>query len=217
MNSTSRITAIVATVLFISASSWAGELSPFTASYEIHHGKSKIGDSQKALTYPGDGSYLFTSSDEISVAIYHQKIDEKSAGKITSSGYQPSQYHVVTNKKPTFSQQDFTTGLQDNLSQTLMLSYSLFNGEKAETVQLVTAQGQQTYEFTVVESGGTLDTALGKQDVVQVRFNDDKGNQVDVWLASQYEYLPVQYQISKGGKTTGMIYIEAADMKQPGS
>jgi len=217
MNCASRITAVVATVLFFSTSTWAGELSPFTASYEIHHGKSKIGDSQKALTYPGDGTYLFTSADQISVAIYHQKIDEKSTGKITSSGYQPGQYNVVTNEKPTFSQQDFTTGLQDNLSQTLMLSYSLFNQEKPGAVQLVTAQGKQTYEFTVVEPSGTLDTALGKQDVVQVRFNDDKGNQVDVWLSKQYEYLPVQYQISKGGKTTGMIYIATVDMTQPGS
>lgn len=205
-----RCVLLAVAVLVLSANVFAGQLSAFTASYDIFDGSTKVGVSNKSFSYPDDGAYLYTSVEQIKVSLYHQNLSEKSEGELTRDGYQPKQYSVLTNSKPSFQKQDFAVGLQDNLSQSLMLSYFLLNNETPQTIELITAQGPQTYAFEVIQTNSQLDTALGKLDVTQVRFQDDKGNQVDEWLAKQYEYLPVQYQISKNGKTSGMIYLTSA-------
>jgi hypothetical protein len=47
-----------------------------------------------------------------------------------------------------------------------------------------------------------------------VRFEDNKGNQVDEWLAEKYQYLPVIVQISKGGKTSSTIRVTAVTLAE---
>ena len=191
----------------VSTVALAEQLSPYTVTFDILRGKSNVGTTTKTLSYPSTGKYLFTSDTQVSVSLYHTEYTESSSGTVIDQRFQPSSYSLMTKKKMTFEKHDFTNGLQDNLSQLLMLRYYLMNKETPKPTTLVTADGQLTYTFTILDSKAESDTALGKLVTTHVRFEDNKGNQVDEWLAEKYQYLPVIVQISKGGKTSSVINV----------
>lgn len=205
---------LILVTLSVSTVAMAEELSPYTATFDILRGNSSVGSTTKILSYPSAGKYLFTSDTKIKIGLYRQEYTESSSGKATGQSVQPTSYSLMTKKKMTFEKHDFTDGLQDNLSQLLMLRHYLLKPEAPKPTTLVTADGQLTYTFSVVDTKAELDTALGKLTTTQIRFEDDKGNQIDEWLAEKYQYLPVVVQISKDGKTSSTIRISTVTLME---
>lgn len=208
LNSSAIKVFLTLVTLSVSTATMAEEISPYTATFDILRGNTSVGTANKVLSYPSEGQYLFTSDTKIKVALYRTEYTESSSGKVTDQGVQPSSYSMLTKGKTTFEKHDFADGIQDNLSQLLMLRHYLLQQETPKPTTLVSSEGQMTYTFSIVDPKAESDTALGKLVTTHVRFEDNKGNQVDEWLAEKYEYLPVIVQISKGGKTSSTIVIK---------
>jgi hypothetical protein len=200
------VAVLVSLVYLMTGTAWAQQrLSPFSATYAIYHGGSKIGESNKSFSYPSGNRYLFISEATINLLLYHEHYIERSEGDVNNDGYQPTLYSVEKNGVQVFQTQAFTQGMQDNISQSLMLSFALLNKQTPKSLEIATANGTISYAFNVIHADTNISTPLGNLQATQIRFQDEKGDQIDEWLAKKYQYLPVMIQVSKNGKLTGMI------------
>lgn len=208
LNRTSLILlAASAPMLATAAPASSPKIAPFSAQYALYHHGSKVGTSITTLSYPTPHRYHCVSKTDLRVLFFHKHYQEDSVGNVTKQGYQATQYAMSSNGKSIDQTRSIPDGVQDPLSEVLTLRHYLLAGEAPKAVSTMTAKGKQTYTFKIVNPHQTITTALGKLVVAQVRFFDDKGNQVNEWLAKKYNYLPAAIKISKNKDTSGMIYL----------
>ena len=205
INILSILLLVVSTPVLAAASASSGKIAPFTAEYTLYHHGSKVGSSVKTLSYPTSQHYRYVSKTVISVLFYHKQYQEFSAGKVTKQGYQPAQYALTSNGKSVYQTHSIPNGVQDPLSEVLTLRHYLLTGQTPKAVVTTTANGKQTYAFKLINSHQIIPTTLGKLETVHVRFFDEKGNQVNEWLAKKYGYLPAVIKISKGNDVSGRV------------
>ena len=196
-------------------------ISPYEAKYSISFLGIPAGESVHALHERADGHYYFETRTTPNMQMlpyhYHESTDFSCEdGTVVPQNYY---YNVKEGKRRkqgrvTFDwsnktitnrglkdpwQTELSTGIQDKLTQTLCLRYALKSGEKNLSYQVAEEDKIKQYDFKIMGEE-FLKTKLGSLHTVKIEHISRKGVRTTLWLAKQYDFLPVKMIQSRKGK-----------------
>ncbi len=158
-------------------------------------------------------------------ALFISNLTQKSVGNFTSKGLQPLQYDYQFGDKAdktyraTFDWQreklsmttikgtqivNLTNGAQDLLS----FMYQLMYVPPLNNLQFNITNGKKFAMYSYLFEGEeSVDTKMGALNTVHIaRENDDHDEKTDLWLATDYQYLPVKIRkTEKNGKVYELL------------
>jgi hypothetical protein len=195
--------------------------------YEVK--RTGIGSGRARYRYQNDnGNYLIQSEMEASglaTLAFSGKRIEKSMGTITPQGLKPSQYrYEISNKQERFLQADFdwnagriflknskeenSFALENGTLDVLSFLYQfMFVGPLDEMHYTITnARTVRQYEYHFIAEE-KLSSKLGELNTIHIaKSSGDPDEKTEVWLASDYRYIPVKIiKIAKDG--TGFEFL----------
>jgi len=168
----------------------------------------------------GKGKQVFERRDDSHYVLNGKlskffSIDQYSEGFITPNGLQPvtfRQHFGFTSQSATFDWNknrvvmdtgkrtdtvDLPPGTQDMLS--FMYQFMFVPPLDEMRLNMVTGKKLATYVYTF-EGEETLDTPMGKLQTLHIgRNNRDGDEKVELWLATEYRYLPVRIRRTEKG------------------
>ncbi len=204
-----RRISISASLLLLTASASAFASFPiksYKATFALNHHGKHVGESVKVFKTDGK-HYTFSGDTKVHVLFIHKEMREASSGAVSSHGIQPKHYQTSQGLSMAISEFPVAKGLQDNLTQQLMMRFNLIKTGVPGSMTAVTAKGKQKFNFSLVKDNVSVNSPLGKLATTEVTYTDKKGNTVAEWLAKKYNYLPAVILISKGGDISDSIYL----------
>lgn len=192
------------------------KIAPFTAEYSLSQGYLTLAKVEVALTIDDQGLYRFsahTTPVGLTAVVHSDEIKEISHGIISGGKVTPYIYryrHQNANTPRTVDidfdwlemraknsldgtswSMKISPGTQDKFSQQLALMLSMAAGERE--VDLPVADGGRAKEYSFrFESEETVELPLGELHTLRIsRTKSWRTAQATLWLAPQFNYLPV--------------------------
>jgi hypothetical protein len=191
--------------------------------YKVTMGSMKIGEGYDVFEHNGKTYRVVSESKTAGLAalIYRLDIRRESTGSVTARGLRPDSYEETRNGKPKRSvrfdwekkQADLEDGerkqtvpLPENTWDNTSFGYNFaFGRPDSPDMQLYLTDGRrvQSYRYAIVGKV-KLETDLGPMETVHVQkvLEGDDKRAFDVWLATQYHYLPVRIRYTEKDGTT---------------
>lgn len=191
-----------------------GVIAPFSAKYAIYYGIRKVGMTSEHFSYDKAGKYLFLV-DTYLTELAFQHFIEGSEGSSSRCGFQPTNYALFSSETPTESIPSITRGIQDNLSQELMLRYYLLTHQSLQALHIATPCGFTVYDYQIINPHENISTLLGSfYPTIHIRFMGQHQHQIDEWLAQKYDYLPMRIQTSQKGVVLSTVYVTEITLRE---
>jgi hypothetical protein len=175
-------------------------------------GTSPVGTARVIFNIDDNGTYLITSLTEAKglVSLFLGKLTQKSVGVVNETGLQPDffsyQYGNDASKEQTarFSwkqgvlhlrsekvskTEPLNSGTQDLLS----FMYQFMFSPPLDNTQVIVTNGKnlRTYAYQFVGET-TITTGMGNINTIHLIKTDDNQEKTELWLATDYQYLPVK-------------------------
>jgi len=184
--------------------------APRHVEIEFHGINGSKGTGKQVFERRDDKHYALTGEMSMPVFLFVSgKIAQQSEGLITAQGLQPLTFRQqITGSKPQQASFDWDKrsvvmdtgksvnivelppGTQDMLS--FMYQFMFVPPLEEMRLNMVTGKKLRTYVYTF-EGEETLDTPMGKLHTLHIgRNNRDGDEKTELWLATEYRYLPVR-------------------------
>jgi hypothetical protein len=168
------------------------------------------GSGKQTFDRDENNHYRLTGEMSLPVMLFISgSMEEHSEGLITEKGLQPVKFtHKITGSKPQTANFDWdaqnlvmdtgkrtetkplSPGTQDMLS--FMYQFMFVPPLEQMQITMVTGKKLRTYVYNF-EGEDTLDTPMGKLKALHIgRSNSDGDERTELWLASEYRYLPIR-------------------------
>ncbi len=187
-------------------------LKPYQAQYDISYGGVRFGKLTRIFNNDRN-SYDLTSNSQVIIPLVDYVYIQKSEGQMANAYPRASCYFQDVDGKKT----SFCIGaksmhallqkyhvppkqpLYDELSYQIALQNELMTGKKEFAYWILQNKKIVNYQLKVI-GNEPLNTVLGKIDTVKiVRTNSGKRTNI-LWLAADYQYLPVAFLQTRPGK-----------------
>lgn len=195
--------------------------------YQIVRKGSVAGEEHHSYQAIEDGSYTLTSLAEAKglLALALSDLVQKSEGRVTARGLQPTSYQYQYGKnadktqKASFDWQDKTltmevgsrrqtVELQEGTQDLLSFMYQFMFVPPLQQMQLAVTNGKKLKVYNYAFEGEeTLTTKMGPLRTLRIgKSNSDGDEKTEIWLAADYHYLPVKIsKTEKDGTVTERI------------
>ncbi len=207
-------------------------LKPFTATFSVWRGALPLGSLELKLNLKEGDAYSYhahTRPGLLAGWFSGDEVTEESHGRIAADRVIPESYNYrETQDQPDNAEvhfdwkamkahtssggvtwsQEIETGIQDRLSQQLMVRLQLARGQKEVTYQVADGGKLKHYLFRVVGEE-QVKTPQGKLDCLKVeRSKESRPADYTIWFAPQLDYLPVRIERERKGAHYRMVLEE---------
>ena len=220
------ISSLLCALLFLphQASAEAPFFKPFSASFSVSRGAIPLGELELELTFDDSRRYTYhahTQPGFLAGWFSGGEAVEESQGEISAERVIPQTYSYretddeEDNAEVRFDWQAFKAytssggvtwsqeieyGIQDRLSQQLMVRLELSRGEREVSYRVADGGKLKSYLFRVVEEE-MLETPLGELRCLKVeRSKESRKPDYTIWFAPKLDYLPVRIERRRKGK-----------------
>ena len=221
-----HITLLFSALLFLplDASAASPFFKPFSASFSVSRGAIPLGKLELELSFDENRRYTYhahTQPGFLAGWFSGDEIVEESRGEIAPELVVPGEYSyresddeednaeirfdwqelkAYTSSGGVTWAQDIESGIQDRLSQQLMMRLELSRSKREVSYRVADGGKLKTYQFRVVEEE-TLETPLGELHCLKVeRSKESRKPDYTIWFAPQLDYLPVRIERRRKGK-----------------
>ena len=197
---------------------------PFSASFSVSRGAIPLGELELEFDFGDDRRYTYhahTQPGLLAGWFSGGEAVEESHGEITAERVIPQAYSyretddeednaevrfdwqalkAYTSSGGVTWAQEIDDGIQDRLSQQLMVRLELSRGKREVSYRVADGGKLKSYLFRVVEEE-MLDTPLGELHCLKVeRSKESRKPDYTIWFAPQLDYLPVRIERRRKGK-----------------
>lgn len=201
--------------------------------FDVRRGQDASAAGQAKITFQihEDNTYQLTSTTEAVglASLFFGKLVQKSEGLVTENGLKPSQFSYQYDAKKDKEQIAYFTWtdgilelhtakgkkiepLADNTQDLLSFMYQFMFEPPLTNMQLNITNGKhlRTYHYSF-EGEELIQTKMGEVNTIHLLKQDDNEEKTEIWLAIDYQYLPVK--IRKTEKNGSIIEQTIRNMK----
>ncbi|MCG7878958.1 MAG: DUF3108 domain-containing protein [Candidatus Thiodiazotropha taylori] len=212
-------------------------LKPFSATFSVKRNVIPLGELKLEFNLNEKGEYHYTAHTlpgMLAGWFSADEIIEESHGRLTREAIQPISYtykdmgnenertelvfdwqagKVRTTSGGVTWSQPITSGIQDRLSQQLLVRLHLAEGKEDISYQVADGGKIKRYRF-LVEGEEDIETPFGQINCLRVRRSkESRKPDYTIWFAPTLGYLPVQIERKRSGRLYRMV-VETIDQKE---